>query len=97
MTGVPFVLFSNYMITDPGTTPSKGRAQFMFGGSVAFVYGVLMELNVVYTLFFATAIVCAARGLGWWGVHLYQKRKQEAAALQAKAVAAGSSSLPAAA
>ena len=97
MTGVPFVLFSNYMISDPGTTPSKGRAQFMFGGSVAFTYGILMELNVVYTLFFATAIVCAARGLGWWGAHWYQKRKQQAAALQAKAVAAGSSSLPAAA
>jgi hypothetical protein len=97
MTGVPFVLFSNYMISDPGTTPSKGRAQFMFGGSVAFTYGILMELNIVYTLFFATAIVCAARGLGWWGVHLYQKRKQEAAALRAKAIAAGSSSLPAAA
>src|ERR1051326_2957996 len=31
MTGVPFVLFSNYMISDPGTTPSKPRAQFMFG------------------------------------------------------------------
>ena len=23
MTGVAFVLFTNYMITDPGTTPSK--------------------------------------------------------------------------
>jgi len=80
MTGVPFILFSNYMISDPGTTPSKGRAQFMFGGSVAMVYGVLMELNVVYTLFFATAIVCAARGLGWWAVHLYQKRRKQAVA-----------------
>ncbi|MFR9797577.1 enediyne biosynthesis protein [Streptomyces sp. MS06] len=76
MTGVPFVLFSNYMISDPGTTPSKGRAQFMFGGSVAMVYGVLMAFNVVYTLFFATAIVCAARGLGWWAAHLYGKRSQ---------------------
>jgi enediyne biosynthesis protein E5 len=94
MTGVPFVLFSNYMISDPGTTPSKGRAQFMFGGAVAFTYGILMELNIVYTLFFATAIVCAGRGLGWWGVHLYQKRKKEAAALRAKAVAAASSALP---
>ncbi|MFF4214509.1 enediyne biosynthesis protein [Streptomyces sp. NPDC001796] len=75
MTGVPFVLFSNYMISDPGTTPTKGRAQFMFGGSVAMVYGALMVANVVYTLFFATAIVCGARGLGWWAVHLRQKRK----------------------
>lgn len=75
MTGVPFVLFSNYMISDPGTTPSKGRAQFMFGGSVAMVYGLLMVFNIVYTLFFATAIVCAARGMGWWAAHLWQKRK----------------------
>jgi len=35
MTGVAFVLFTNYMITDPGTTPMAGRAQFMFGASVA--------------------------------------------------------------
>jgi hypothetical protein len=96
MTGVPFVLFSNYMISDPGTTPSKGRAQFMFGGSVAMVYAVLMELNIVYTLFFATAIVCAFRGMGWWAVHLYQKRQKQAAATRAEA-AASSASLPAAA
>jgi hypothetical protein len=66
MTGVAFVLFTNYMITDPGTTPTKPRAQFMFGSSVAIVYAILMQFNIVYTLFFATAIVCGARGLGWW-------------------------------
>jgi hypothetical protein len=69
MTGVAFVLFTNYMISDPGTTPSKFLPKFMFGGSVAIVYGVLMEFNVVYTLFFATAIVCAVRGMGWWVAH----------------------------
>jgi hypothetical protein len=77
MTGVAFVLFTNYMITDPGTTPSKPRAQFMFGSSVAVVYAVLMEFNIVYTLFFATAIVCGARGLGWWGAYLLKKRRGE--------------------
>src|SRR4029453_17957116 len=66
MTGVAFVLFTNYMITDPGTTPSKGRAMFMFGASVATVYGVLMAFNVVYTLFFAVTIVCVVRGAYWW-------------------------------
>ncbi|MBS2550795.1 enediyne biosynthesis protein [Catenulispora sp. NL8] len=96
MTGVPFVLFSNYMISDPGTTPSKGRAQFIFGGSVATVYGVLMLLNVVYTLFFATAIVCAARGLGWWAVHFYRKRKASATTRTATATA-DAAGLPAAA
>jgi hypothetical protein len=76
MTGVAFVLFTNYMITDPGTTPSKARAQFMFGSSVALVYAVLMAFNIVYTLFFATAIVCGARGLGWWVASLRKQRQQ---------------------
>jgi hypothetical protein len=66
MTGVAFVLFTNYMITDPGTTPSTGRAVFIFGSSVAMVYGVLMVFNVVYTLFFAVTIVCVIRGAYWW-------------------------------
>lgn len=66
MTGVAFILFTNYMITDPGTTPSKSRAQFMFGAGVATVYGVLLFFNVVYTLFFAVTIVCLLRGGYWW-------------------------------
>jgi hypothetical protein len=45
----------------------------MFGGSVAFVYAALMQANIVYTLFFATAIVCGARGAGWWAVHFYNR------------------------
>jgi hypothetical protein len=89
MTGVAFVLFTNYMITDPGTTPTKGRAQFMFGGSVALVYAVLMELNVVYTLFFATSIVCFLRGMGWWVAHLRAKRRQRLAAAVDTRTAAG--------
>ncbi|HEV2639950.1 MAG TPA: enediyne biosynthesis protein [Actinocrinis sp.] len=79
MTGVAFVLYTNYMVTDPGTTPSKGRAQFMFGSAVAFTYAALMMFNIVYTLFYATAIVCAVRGFGWWAVHFYQKSRQRRA------------------
>jgi hypothetical protein len=75
MTGIAFVLFTNYMITDPGTTPFKARYQFMFGSSVAVVYGVLMLFNVVYTLFFATTLVCALRGIGWWGIHYVRSRR----------------------
>jgi hypothetical protein len=75
MTGVAFVLFSNYMVTDPATTPTKGLAKFMFGSSVGVVYGVLMAFNVVYTLFFALAIVGALRGLGWWGAHFIARRR----------------------
>jgi putative Ca2+/H+ antiporter (TMEM165/GDT1 family) len=81
MTGVAFVLFTNYMITDPGTSPSKARPQFMFGSSVALVYAVLMQFNIVYTLFFATSIVCGCRGLGWWGAHLRKKRRESRAAV----------------
>jgi enediyne biosynthesis protein E5 len=76
MAGVAFILFSNYMVTDPATTPSKGLAKFMFGGSVAAVYGVLMAFNVVYTLFFALSIVCALRGLGWWGARFIARRRE---------------------
>ena len=80
MTGIAFVLFTNYMITDPGTTPSKPRNQFMFGSSVALVYAVMMQFNIVYTLFFATTVVCGLRGLGWWGAHFIGKAKQRRAA-----------------
>lgn len=76
MTGVAFILFSNYMITDPATTPTKGMAKFMFGGSVGVAYGVLMAFNVVYTLFFALFIVCALRGLGWWGARFVARRRE---------------------
>lgn len=75
MTGVAFVLFTNYMISDPGTTPGKSRAQFMFGSSVAMVYGVLMLFQVTYTLFFATAIVCGLRGAGWWAAYVVRKAR----------------------
>jgi hypothetical protein len=84
MTGVAFVLFTNYMITDPGTTPMKPRPQFIFGSAVAVVYGVLMLMNIVYTLFFAVVIVCACRGLGWWTAHLWKKwREQQASTVAA--------------
>jgi len=74
ITGVAFVLFTNYMITDPGTTPSAGKHQFMFGAGVATVYGVLMFFNVVYTLFFSVTIVCLIRGLYWWIRWLGERR-----------------------
>lgn len=80
MSGVAFILFTNYMVTDPGTTPSKGRAQFIFGGSLAFVYAVLLVFNIVYTLFFALVIVCGVRGAGWWVAHFVGKSRARAAA-----------------
>ena len=63
MTGLAFLLFTFYMVTDPPTTPATTRGQIGFGLSVAFVYGVLMALHVVFGLFFALVIVCGIRGL----------------------------------
>ncbi|QQQ74302.1 enediyne biosynthesis protein [Saccharothrix sp. 6-C] len=75
MTGIAFVLYTNYMVTDPGTSPSKPAAQVAFGGGVAAVYGVLMGMSVVYGLFFATAIVCLIRGGFHWTVHFIEKHR----------------------
>lgn len=61
MVGVAFVLFTNYMITDPGTTPSRPRDQVVFGLVTALVYGCLVVLHVTFGLFFALTIVCAGR------------------------------------
>ncbi len=64
MTGVAFILFTFYMVTDPATTPSSLRAQIAFGAGVALAYGLLMTFHVVFTLFFALTLVCLVRGLG---------------------------------
>lgn len=63
MTGVAFVLYTNYMITDPGTTPVVARRQVLFGLSVAAVYGILISAGVAYAIFFALIIVCFLRGV----------------------------------
>lgn len=63
MTGVAFVLFTLYMITDPGTTPGAPWHQFGFGLATAAVYGALVVMHVAFGLFFALTIVCAVRML----------------------------------
>lgn len=72
MTGVAFVLFTFYMITDPATTPVKPLGQIAFGASVAFTYGLLMISHTVFTLFFSLTIVCAMRGLGLFCLATYE-------------------------
>ncbi len=64
MTGVAFVLFTFYMVTDPATSPGKPGAQVLFGAAVAAAYAVLMVIHVVFGLFFSLAVVCALRGMG---------------------------------
>ncbi|GIH66561.1 MULTISPECIES: enediyne biosynthesis protein [Microbispora] len=80
MTGVAFVLFTNYMITDPGTTPSKPGSQVVFGAGVALLYGLLTAVHISYALFFATAGVCAIRGGFFWALHFVNKARQQAQA-----------------
>lgn len=64
ITGVAFLLFTFYMITDPGTTPTKPLNQVLFGAGVAFAYSVLLVFHVAFGLFFALLIVCSLRGFG---------------------------------
>lgn len=90
MTGVAFVLFTNYMITDPGTSPSRPASQIAFGGGVALVYGMLTGAGIPYGLFFATAAVCAIRGGFLWSVYIVEKVRAEREARERAIAAAGS-------
>ena len=64
MTGVAFILFTFYMVTDPATTPTRTRSQLLFGAGVAAGYGFLVACHVVFAMFFALTIVCTLRGVG---------------------------------
>ena len=77
MTGVAFVLFTNYMITDPGTSPSKPVSQVAFGAGVALAYGICAGIGITYGLFFATAAVCLTRGLFLWSLHLVDRARRD--------------------
>ena len=77
MTGVAFILYTFYMVTDPATTPSGRREQIAFGLSVAAVYGLLMVTHVVFGLFFALTIVCGIRGLGMYARRWIRRRERE--------------------
>lgn len=63
MTGVTFVLYTFYMITDPATTPISAQGQVVFGLSVGLLYGVLVIAHIVFGMFFALTIVCLCRGV----------------------------------
>ena len=77
MTGVAFILYTFYMVTDPATTPERHREQIVFGVSVAAVYGLLMVNHVVFGLFFALTIVCTVRGMWMYAMQWVKSRKQD--------------------
>ena len=62
MTGFAFILFTFYMVTDPATTPEGRWQQCCFGAFVGAAYGLLMELHIVFGLFFALVLASTARG-----------------------------------
>lgn len=77
MTGVAFLLFTYYMVTDPGTTPFSRRGQVLFGLAIAAAYGLLLVAHVVFGLFFALTLVCTVRGAGLWLQERLAARERE--------------------
>jgi len=70
MTSVAFILFTLYMVPDPGTTPLRFDGQIAFGIAVAAVYGVLQSNHIVYGLVLSLTIVCGVRGAWMYLSHL---------------------------
>ena len=79
MTGVAFLLYTFYMVTDPATTPAAPRYQVAFGLSVAAVYSILMAVHVVFGLFFSLSIVSAGRGIALAVAERMRRRREETA------------------
>jgi hypothetical protein len=69
MTGLAFLLFTTYMITDPGTTPVRPRDQVLFGAACAAGYAGFMLVHVAYGIFYSVVIVSAVRGAYHWIAH----------------------------
>lgn len=63
ITGVSFLLFTFYMVTDPGATPSDKREQVIFGAATAVVYCLLVFAHVGFAFFYALFLVSCCRGI----------------------------------
>jgi hypothetical protein len=88
MTGMAFILYSFYMVTDPATTPSKKRSQIAFGAGVAAAYGLLLTAHVVFGLFFALTMVSTIRGGSMYALaRAAQRGRSRSAPVSAPAVA----------
>ncbi|MFL6196665.1 MAG: RnfABCDGE type electron transport complex subunit D [Thermoanaerobaculia bacterium] len=88
MTGVAFLLFTFYMVTDPATTPSTVRGQIAFGAAVALAYGTLMAFHVVFGLFFGLTAVCVGRGAILYARSLAAQRAEARSRIEVPSMAA---------
>jgi hypothetical protein len=88
LTGVTLVLFTFYMVTDPATTPCMPRGQFVFGASVAAMYGLLVSLHIVFGFFFALAAVSLVRGATLYAQNYLKNTADQGIAAQAALVVA---------
>lgn len=77
MSGIAFVLFTNYMVTDPGTSPSKPGSQIAFGAGIAIVYAFFTGAGIAYGMFFATATICLVRGLFLWSLDFSNRVREQ--------------------
>lgn len=75
MTGVAFVLFTFYMITDPMTSPRSVKGQIAFGAALAGAYSLLMVEHVIFTLFYAVFAVTGLRGV-WLAAETWMAERQ---------------------
>ncbi len=83
MTGVAFVLFTFYMVTDPATTPCTSRGQLLFGTLVSMAYGALVAAHVVFGFFFALTLVSLARGITLYAQQYLMATSRRGVAAQA--------------
>lgn len=87
ITGVAFILYTNYMITDPGSTPTRRRSQIVFGLTNALLYGILVVSGVSFGLFFALFITCVLRGAVLFASTRLRRTRPAAAAEREPALA----------
>jgi len=83
MTGVAFVLFTFYMVTDPATSPCTRRGQLLFGILVSATYGLLVTAHVVFGFFFALTLVSLSRGITLYAQNYLNARSRQGVAAQA--------------
>ncbi|HKR97804.1 MAG TPA: RnfABCDGE type electron transport complex subunit D, partial [Candidatus Angelobacter sp.] len=83
MTGVAFVLFTFYMVTDPATSPCTRRGQLLFGILVSATYGLLVTAHVVFGFFFALTLVSLSRGITLYTQNYLNARSRQGVAAQA--------------